>query len=332
MEKNDKDRYEVVYASDDNFSSIMGVSITSLLENNKLKCIHITILDSGISPKNKNKINELVSRYGNVKICFILMNDLESRLGVKLSTDRGSLSQFSRLFISSIFNEYEGRVLYLDCDTLIVNSINSLMSLDIGDSVVAALKDAFSVHYRKNIGLEKNDIMFNSGVMLIDLKKWRDENIECKILDFIREHEGKVQQGDQGILNAILSRQTYVFEPKYNLVSIFFDLSYPDLIRYRGPVNFYSEEKIEDSKKTPIIIHYTSSFYSTRPWNIKCNHKKKNDWLYYKDISPWKNNEFLVKNNRNILRAIIMAFPLKLVIVFASFFQRVVRPGTFKFK
>ena len=118
MGKKDKDKYEVVYASDDNFSSIMGVSITSLLENNKLKCIDITILDSGISPKNKNKINELVSRYRNVKIRFILMNDLESRLGVNLSTDRGSLSQFSRLFISSIFNEYEGRVLYLDCDTL----------------------------------------------------------------------------------------------------------------------------------------------------------------------------------------------------------------------
>lgn len=231
MEKNDKDRYEVVYASDDNFSSIMGVSITSLLENNKLKCIDITILDSGISPKNKNKINELVSRYRNVKIRFILMNDLESRLGVNLSTDRGSLSQFSRLFISSIFNEYEGRVLYLDCDTLIVNSIDGLMSLDIGGNVIAALKDAFSIHYRKNIGLEKNDIMFNSGVMLIDLKKWRDENIESKILNFVREYKGKIQQGDQGILNAILSRKTYVFEPKYNLVSIFFDLSYQDLIR-----------------------------------------------------------------------------------------------------
>ena len=53
--------------------------------------------------------------------------------------------------------------------------------------------------------MEPDDIMFNSGVMLIDLDKWRRENIESKLLEFIRKKNGKIQQGDQGALNAILS-------------------------------------------------------------------------------------------------------------------------------
>lgn len=58
------------------------------------------------------------------------------------------------------------------------------MTLDLSNNVIAALKDAFSRHYRKNIELKDNDIMFNSGVMLIDLKKWREENIENRIIVF----------------------------------------------------------------------------------------------------------------------------------------------------
>lgn len=90
------------------------------------------------------------------------------------------------------------------------------MTLDLSNNVIAALKDAFSRHYRKNIELKDNDIMFNSGVMLIDLKKWREENIENRIIVFFLKYKGKVQQGDQGVLNAMLSSKTATLSPKFN--------------------------------------------------------------------------------------------------------------------
>ncbi|MGO2195902.1 MAG: glycosyltransferase [Lactococcus lactis] len=122
--------------------------------------------------------------YENVVLRFVKINNVEKELGVRLYLDRGSISQYYRLFIADIFKGYNGRVLYLDCDTVIVDDIQELMTLDLSNNVIAALKDAFSRHYRKNIELKDNDIMFNSGVMLIDLKKWREENIENRIIVF----------------------------------------------------------------------------------------------------------------------------------------------------
>lgn len=61
---------------------------------------------------------------------------------------------------------------------------------------IAALKDAFSKWYRANINLNPTDIMFNSGVMLIDLKRRKEQKVEKKLLRFIASKNGKIRQGD----------------------------------------------------------------------------------------------------------------------------------------
>lgn len=75
-----------------------------------------------------------------------------------------------------------------------------------------------------NIDLKPNDIMFNSGVMLIDLKKWKEKKVETRLLKFISKKHGHIQQGDQGALNHVLSHDIYCFEPRFNSVTIFYDL------------------------------------------------------------------------------------------------------------
>lgn len=320
--------YEVIYASDDSFVKVMGISIISLLENNKKHNFRISVLDSEISNQNKRLINKIIDSYENVVLRFVKINNVETELGVRLYLDRGSISQYYRLFIADIFKGYNGRVLYLDCDTVIVDDIQELMTLDLSNNVIAALKDAFSRHYRKNIELKDNDIMFNSGVMLIDLKKWREEDIENRIIVFLKKYKGKVQQGDQGVLNAVLSSKTATLSPKFNLVSIFYDLNYEQILSYRKPVNFYSENEIKVSKKTPIIIHYTSSFYSLRPWEIGCRHKMKAYWNKYKIISPWKMEEN--SKNKSFVKLIIRVLPFGIVLKMAGFLQQVLRPLFFK--
>lgn len=100
---------------------------------------------------------------------------------------------------------------------------------------IAALKDAFSKWYRMNIDLGPNDIMFNSGVMLIDLKRWKELKVEESLLQFIWRKQGKIQQGDQGALNAVLSHDTYCFDSRFNSVTIYYDFSYKELLTYRKP-------------------------------------------------------------------------------------------------
>lgn len=287
----------VVYASDDIFAEILGVSLVSLYENSKdMDDIAVYVLDSGIKNENRDRLLTICRNYKRTDIQFIPAKDISKKLEMKIATDRGSLSQYARLFVSSDLPKDLGRVLYLDCDIIIKQSICELWNLDLHGKTIGALMDAFSKYYRANIDLEENDIMFNSGVMLIDLDKWRQDGIEDKLLKFISRKNGWIQQGDQGALNAVLSKDTYCFEPRFNSVTIFYDFTYREMMIYRRPPRFYTEEEVREAVENPILIHFTTSFKSIRPWVKGCEHRYVEEWIKYKDLSPWKNAELRSDN------------------------------------
>ena len=245
MSKMNSSVVHIVYAADDKFAEILGVSLVSLYENNQdMEKIIVYILDSGIVEEKKQKLLAICRNYRRNPVIFIQGENVSERLSINVSIDRGSLSQYARLFVSSVLPADLDRVLYLDCDVIINRSIYELWNLDLQEKTIGALMDAFSGYYRANIGLDENDIMFNSGVMLIDLQKWREQKIEEELLKFIIFKHGKIQQGDQGVLNAVLSHNVYCFEPKMNSVTIFYDFTYKEILIYRRPPQFYAEEKI----------------------------------------------------------------------------------------
>ena len=222
------------------------------------------------------------------------------------------------------------RVLYLDCDIIINKSIKALWNLDLQKKTIGALMDAFSRYYRANIDLQPDDIMFNSGVMLIDLTRWKEQKVEERLLNFIKRKNGRIQQGDQGALNAVLSHDTYCFEPCFNSVTIFHDFNYSEMLIYRKPPNrFYTVEQVQKAVNAPNIVHFTSSFLSKRPWMIGCHHRYVGLWLKYKELSPWKDFP-LWEDNRNAIKQITVSglkkMPRKLMIIFTGIVQAYVRP------
>lgn len=324
-----RDEAHIVYASDDKFAEILGVSMVSLFENSMDIDISLYILDSGITAANKEKLEAVCKSYMRKSPIWIEAKDISKELSMEVAVDRGSLSQYARLFLSGCLPEGLSRVLYLDCDILINHSIRELWNLDLHGKTIAALMDAFSKAYRRNIDLNPDDIMFNSGVMLLDLDKWRRDNVEKKLISFITRKNGRIQQGDQGALNAVLSHDTYCFEPKMNAVTIYFDFTYDELLTYRKPPRFYTREQIEETVKDPYVIHFTTSFASYRPWVEGCHHRYVGEWLKYKRLSPWK-DEPLREYKQNGLKGIYIRIagliPRKVMIVVSGWLQAYGRP------
>lgn len=320
----------IVYAADDNFAEMMGVSLLSLFaESGDVKKFNIFILERNISDENKSRIQEICDTYQRDLPLWIRAKDICHELNMKVTADRGSLNQYARLFVSSVLPDDLDRVLYLDCDTIFHKSVGELWKLDMKGKTVAALLDAFSKYYRRNIGLQSNDIMFNSGVMLIDLKRWRAGNIEERILDFIVEKKGKIQQGDQGVLNAVLCNDVYCFEPCFNAVTIFFDFTYEDMCVYRKPPVFYVEDQVRKAVEDPVIIHFTTSFMSRRPWMEGCCHKYAEEWVRYRGMSPWGNISLRKDDRQGWKRFCSWIYPViprKISTRTAGFFQAYVRP------
>lgn len=312
------------------------MSLVSLYENSQdMDDIVVYVLDSGILEENKQYLLSVCKEYNRSGIVFIPGKNVSEELGMNVTVDRGSLSQYARLFISSALPDELNRVLYLDCDTLVNQSIKELWNLDLHGKTVGALMDAFSKYYRANINLQETDIMFNSGVMLIDLKRWREQNVENRLLMFIASKNGKIQQGDQGALNHVLSHDTYCFEPKFNSVTIFYDFTYKEMLIYRRPPKFYSNEQVNEAVMNPAIIHFTTSFLSKRAWVKGCKHRYVGEWLKYKQMSPWKKTE-LWKDNRPQWKKlgieIFYLLPRKLAIQIAGIMQVYGRPLVNKLK
>lgn len=322
--------YEIVYAADDDFASIMGVSLLSLLENNQdLENLRVTIFDSGISDENKEKVEEIFQKYNRKMPRWIKPIDLEKKVGLSLDIARGSLAVYSRLFLSDYFDSNVKKILYIDSDTIIVSSIKKLLETNLHGNVIGATKDAFSKFYRKNIEIGPYDAMINAGVFLVDLDEWKNKQVEKKILNYIIRKKGKVQLNDQGVLNHVLDGKIDFIDPKYNMISLYYEYTYSDMVTYRKPVNFYSEEEIEKAKSDPVIIHYTSAFNTVRPWFENSTHPETNEWLSYYRRSPWKNVP-LVRDSKSGVKKIIFKIygflPQKIALAIASVFQIYIRP------
>ena len=198
----------IFFSSDDNYIPFLSVAINSLISNaSKEYNYEIIILNSGLSSDNMEKISKYDKE--NIKIKFEdvrpkikdIVKDLELRL-----RDYYSISIFYRLFIPSLFKEYK-KAIYLDADIVLVDDISKLYNEEIDEFLVAGVPDEVvnnNVYFReysvKSLDLEPGNY-FNSGVLLMNLEKFREEKIEEKFLHILSKYNFDVIAPDQDYLN-----------------------------------------------------------------------------------------------------------------------------------
>lgn len=274
----------IVYASDNNFAEMLGISMISLFENNR-ECskIDVYILDDKINEDNKAKLLSVAEKY-NRKIFFI---DVHHLLNSAMKQQRGSLSTFSRLYITQLIPKEVDKVLYLDCDMIILHSLEELYNTNMDEFYSVGVNDCLSDAHLKLIGLNSDNCYFNAGVLLINLSLWNSDDITDKFEKFSECFKGNVPYADQGIINGVLSKKSKNVDLKYNCYTALFDFSYKDLMTFRKPSKYYSEAEVNEAKSHPAIVHFTTSFLSLRPWVEGCRHPYVGKWLKYKTMSPW---------------------------------------------
>lgn len=282
----------VIYSSSDSFAPIAGVAITSLLVNNKdADELNIYLIDNDISEENKRNFTEIVSSF-NRSITFIPRPDINKRAGLQIDVGRWNISTFYRLFLCTILPDDVDRCIFLDSDTIVRHSLKELWEMDLEGKVVGAIDDCRKDYYKIDLGLSPDNTYTNNGVMLIDLKSWREMDIEEDFLQYIIAHNGNITYVDQGVLNGVLGKKNLVkvIHTKFNVMTIFFDFNYKDLIKLRKPETHLSEQEYNEAVSDPYVVHFTSCFMSgSRPWNEKNNHPYRPEYLKYKEMSPWKN-------------------------------------------
>ena len=171
-----------------------------------------------------------------------------------------SHAAFFRYFIAD--EVQEDRVLYLDSDTIVNAKLDDLFTLDLQGYAIAAVQD---------FNHEGWLTTFNSGVMLIDVKKWREKNSTQSLLELTAQHHEHVY-GDQGVLNMYFGDQWLHLDKEYN-----FMVGLDQFIHLSGNREWYQSDYYGNYE--PKIIHYTSE---SKPWtHMTLTRFRKLWWFYY---------------------------------------------------
>lgn len=327
---------DIMYASDDNYAEIMGVSILSLLQSNTdVEDMRIFIIEDAISEDNKTRLGGMIRKHGR-EVVFIPKPDIRKYLGVELKTLRWSDSAFSRLFLKELFAPYPDvhKILYLDCDMLIVADLQGLWNTDISSCLGAACLECMSNLHKRIIGAKKKDNYINTGMMLVNVDRWIKEDIQQKTSDFLKKYKGKTEYVDQGVINGTVSNRFLLVNPRYNLTSLAYDFTYKEMQIYRKPQFGYSEVEWNNALSNPAGIHFTTSFLSVRPWYEGSRHPYAARWKQIHDQTPWSSFPYRQMKNRtgrDRKERIFRALPRGLAVHIAGILHAYVKPMVYLF-
>lgn len=168
----------VVFATNQQYIQHLCAALKSLLENNKDLSFKIYIINSGISPKIYSNILTVARPYNCQLENIVISDDFFKEL---VLTHHYSKEIYYRLLIPELIDEK--KVLYLDADIIINGSIKELYNQNIEDYYVCAVEDPYFDRYSE-LNIDKKFRYFNSGVMLINVTKWKNTGLQKKVINF----------------------------------------------------------------------------------------------------------------------------------------------------
>lgn len=153
------------------------------------------------------------------------------------------VSSSYRLRLASLVEE--SKILYLDADAIAMDDIAKLYKTDVSEYYLAAIEDKMGKYMKTRIKLGEDETFYNGGVQLINLDRFREDNLEEIIF---KELRNSLFYTDQDVINLVCREKILSLPLKYNLMPI---------------VSGYSDRRMEFlySLKHPVILHYTH-----KPW------------------------------------------------------------------
>lgn len=210
---------------------------------------------------------------------------------------------YFRLLAARLLPTNIDKVIYLDSDVLVRADLTELWNLDVADqyclaaidvacpfidarqadqrfkSAIPYLATISPVRNWRELGLDGAAPYFNSGVMLINLKRWREERVEEKLLACLRDHQPYVWCWDQYALNVVFAGNWKPLPARWNQGAHTFE--FPDVNSY--PIEVTEFETMRDN---PALIHFTTEY---KPWKYRPFHPLRELWFAGLDQTAWAN-------------------------------------------
>lgn len=278
-------KIHILLSTDGNYIMPSGVMIKSVSINNSNVPIDFHVMiDDSVTQKQKKQLQKILVNSEH-KITFHLMNGNLFKYYPALGTVKSYLSKaaYYRLFVTDIVDANIHKILYLDGDIIVTQSLLGLWQVDISDYALGAVTDMAEERQEfGRLGYAASDGYFNSGVLLINLDYWRRNELRDKFLDLIVNHPEKIVLHDQDVLNITLHDKKLKLPMKYNVQNGF--LWKKEYNQFGERYDDY-EIDLKEAIANPTIIHFTDN---KKPWHVEDCNPLSYEWFKYYKQTEWK--------------------------------------------
>ena len=197
----------VFFATDNNYLPFLAVTLESILENSSRDYDYkIYVLHSGVCDKYREAI-ERYSREG-FSVSFVDVTERLKEIAEHLHMrDYYTCTTYFRIFIAEMFPQFD-KALYLDCDLVALGDISALYGYELGDNLIGGAPcegvnsfEVYKKYVREVDGLDP-DYFFNAGVILMNLKAFREEGFYENFAKLLKEYKFSLIQ-DEDYLNVL---------------------------------------------------------------------------------------------------------------------------------
>jgi len=270
----------ITCAIDNDYIRYCAVMLRSLYESNPKEEISVYIIHGDLDTSEKAKLSGYLGRFLR-SVSFVQVDP--KMLEGTTPFGHISIAAYYKLLLATALPRAIQKVIFLDCDMIVVDSLSGLWNTPLGDQPLAAVTDHHIKENCQRLGLSEALGYFNTGVMVIDLNKWRKIDILSEGLKFAKNTHAILKHCDQDILNRIFEGQWMHLDTRWNASPHLWDLCSvpvpPEEAAALAPQDAVARNK-------PAIIHFAGSG-NAKPWHYHCAHPGKARYLELKKKTPW---------------------------------------------
>lgn len=267
----------IVFTIDERFVQHFTVTLVSVLENNKDVRIDVYVIHDIENADILNSVSTFFKeRYKLLLNLIKVDNSVFDSYRISLHYSK---AVYFRLLITEILPQTVDKALFLDADVIVTSSLKELAEFKFDDDqYLLAVDDVEVVTHVKRLNEMGFPITryFNAGVLLINVKAWRLNQVSDKLIEMAKKYMDKLAWWDQDILNMYFYNDWLPMDHKFNALHL--------------------RKKLAVA---PAIIHYAGT---AKPWLYVHDHPYKSLYWDYISLTPFKDFKYPDRNLKEIVR------------------------------
>jgi len=282
-------KINICFVIDDNYAEHCAVTIASILLNSE-SAFHFHVVYYELSVNNRKRLDNL-KKIKIFEITFVSVDLTDFEECYLDPNAHFSVTTYFKLRISSLLPTID-KIVYLDSDTVVIRDLRELWDISFDDSCIIACKTIAHKSQCERLGLPIGAPCINAGVMVLDLKKMRDNSLEDLFFQCIKQNHEKLKYADQDVINLVLIEK----EEAIKQIQQNWNAEDATCISY--------EEDYLPIIHNPYIIHFITGEKPWRPGSRQLFKEKY--WQYHHEVAMVNPSKLimtlLVRNEEDIVR------------------------------